>query len=272
MSDVWTFRSGTVDRMIYDGVIRYNEYQLPDRFLPSDVVIDVGAHIGSFAHAVVERGCRRVFCFEPDRDNCRSAETHLREYIDAGWVRLSQTAMWRSDANDDQLRFDGYQMFPKSFTGMEGILNTGNGSVLWGTGEAVAKIALDDMIDEILAGETGVGESATNEARRIRLLKLDCEGAEWPILLTSRRLHLVDEIAGEFHEIGGDYLEIGEDRPAAPIVFESDRVTSFTIEELARVLTDSGFTVTHKRHRRPDSALEGLGMFFAKRPAQIGRS
>jgi FkbM family methyltransferase len=255
MSDVWTFRPGTVDRMIYNGVVGHNEYQLPARFTASDVVIDVGAHIGSFAHAVVQRGCRQVRCFEPDDDNCRSAEAHLRHYIDAGWVRLSRAAVWRSDANDDQLRFDGYQPFPKSFAGMEGILNTGNGSVLWGTGDAVAKIALDDVIDEVTA----------NGTRRIRLLKLDCEGAEWPILLTSRRLHLVDEIAGEFHELGGPYLEIGEERPDAPLVFQSDRVTHFTIEELARVLTEAGFAVTHRRHRRPDGALEGLGMFFAQR-------
>jgi FkbM family methyltransferase len=248
MSEGWTFRPGTVDRMIYNGVVGHNEYQLPARFTPSDVVIDVGAHIGSFAHAAVQRGCRQVRCFEPDGDNCRGAQAHLKNYIDAGWVRLSRAAMWRSDANDDQLRFDGYQMFPKSFSGMEGILNTGNGSVLWGTGDAVAKIALDDVIDD-----------------RIRLLKLDCEGAEWPILLTSRKLHLVDEIVGEFHELGGPYLEIGEERPATPIVFQSDRVTSFTFTELARVLTEEGFTVTHRRHQRPDAALEGLGMFFAVR-------
>ena len=30
--------------------------------------------------------------------------------------------------------------------------------------------------------------------RRISLLKLDCEGSEYPILLTSSRLDLVDEI------------------------------------------------------------------------------
>lgn len=255
MSDVWTFRPGTIDRMTFNGVVGHNEYQLPDRFTPSDVVIDVGAHIGSFAYAAVQRGCRQICCFEPDRDNCRNAEAHLRPYIEAGWVRLSRKAVWRSDANDDQLRFDGYQPFPKSFAGMEGILNTGNGSVLWGTGDEVAKIALDDVIDEITEGG----------ARRVRLLKLDCEGAEWPIVLTSRRLHLVDEIAGEFHELGGPFLEIGEDRPATPLVFQSDRVTRFTIEELARVLTEAGFAVTHRRHRRPDGALEGLGMFFAAR-------
>jgi FkbM family methyltransferase len=255
MSEGWTFRPGTIDRMIFKGVAGGNEYNLPAHFTPSDVVIDVGAHIGSFAYAAIERGCRHVFSFEPDSDNCQRAEAHLREHIDAGLVRLSRKAVWRSDANDDQLRFDGYQMFPASFMGMEGILNTGSGSVMWGAGAAVAKIALDDVIDEITA----------NGARRVRLLKLDCEGSEWPILLTSRRLDVIDEIAGEFHELGGPYFEISENRAATPLVFQSDRVTGFTIDELTRVLTQTGFTVWHQRHQRLDGAPEGLGMFFAKR-------
>jgi hypothetical protein len=45
----WTFRPGTMDRMIFNGVVLHEEYRLPPCFAPADVVIDVGAHIGSFA-------------------------------------------------------------------------------------------------------------------------------------------------------------------------------------------------------------------------------
>jgi FkbM family methyltransferase len=249
LARVWNFRPNTPDRGIFKEVVDRNEYRLPDRFTASDVVIDVGAHIGSFAHAVVERGCRQAFCFEPDRDNCRRAEAHLRPYVDAGWVRLSQKAVWRSDENSDQLRFDGYHSYP------DGLINTGSGSVLWGTGDAVDSIALDQVIDEITAGGT----------RRVRLLKLDCEGAEWPILLTSRRLDLVDEIVGEFHELGGPFAEISEERPSTPLVFQTDRVRGFVLDELVRWLTEAGFQVTHHRHGRPDGSPEGLGLFFAVR-------
>jgi hypothetical protein len=138
---------------------------------------------------------------------------------------------------------------------MEGILNTGNGSVVWGGGEPVAKLAFDDIVDAV----TNRGES------RVRLLKLDCEGAEWPILLTSRRLDRIDEICGEFHEIGGPYLEIGEDRPAQEPVFARKDRARFTIDVLVRCLEDAGFSVTYRRHRRPSGALEGLGLFFATR-------
>src|SRR5262245_55361909 len=177
--------------MIFNGVVVLNEYHLPARFAPTDIIIDVGAHIGSFAYAVVMRGAEHVYSIEPDPANCTRARTHLKPYIEKGYVQLIEGAVWRSDSNDDELRFDGYQPFPKSFAGMQGVLNTGNGSVIWGAGDPVAKVALDDVIDMA----TGEGE------RRVRLLKLDCEGAEWPALLTSRRLHLVDEMVGEVHEI-----------------------------------------------------------------------
>jgi len=190
--------------MIFNGVAAFNEYRLPERFAASDIVIDVGAHIGAFAYAVVQRGSEHIYSIEPDATNCAIAAEHLRPYIEKGYVRLMQRAVWRSDPNDDELRFDGYHPFPKSFKGMEGILNTGDGSVIWGVGEPVAKVAFDDLVDML----TNRGE------RRVRLLKLDCEGAEWPIVLTSRRLELIDEIVGEFHEIGGPFLEIAEDRPS----------------------------------------------------------
>jgi FkbM family methyltransferase len=255
VTDAWSFRSGTLDRLIFDGVVALDEYRLPERFEPDHVVVDVGAHIGSFAYAVVLRGGKHVWSIEPDRTNCAVAAEHLKPYVDQGSVRLMQAAVWSSDPNDDALRFDGYHTFPRSYPGMEGIVNTGNGSVVWGLGQPVAKIAFDDVVDLV----TNRGE------RRVRLLKLDCEGSEWPIVLTSRRLHLIDEIVGEFHEFGGPFLEISENRPSNVHVFHSDRVAGFTIEELVRVLSDAGFCVTYSRHMRPDGALEGLGFFFATR-------
>jgi hypothetical protein len=36
--------------------------------------------------------------------------------------------------------------------------------------------------------------------KRVRLLKLACEGAEWPILVTSKELRRVDAICGKYQE------------------------------------------------------------------------
>ena len=255
MTEAWRFRNGTLDQAIFNGVVVFNEYRLPDRFAASDIVIDVGAHIGSFAEAVLSRGCEKVYCIEADSANFEIATENLRPHIENGHVQLVRGAAWRSDRNTDELYFDGYHPFPKSFTGMEGILNTGNGSVVWGSGEPVAKIAFDDIVDRV----TNHGE------HRVRLLKLDCEGAEWPILLTSQRLDLIDEICGEFHEIGGEFLEINEDRPAQQPIFAFANLEKFTIDVLVDHLADAGFTVTWRRHTRPGGAIEGFGLFFATR-------
>ena len=255
MTGPWSFRDGTLDQAIFNAVVRFNEYRLPERFAPDDIVIDVGAHIGSFAQAVLSRGCRNITCIEPDRSNAEIAAAHLKSQIDSGEVQLVTGAAWRSDQNADELSLDGYRAFPDSRPGLAGIINTGNGSVIWGGGEPVAKLAFDDIVDR-----------ATNQGeRQVRLLKLDCEGAEWPILLTSRRLGLIREICGEFHEIGGEFPGISEDRAASEPVFSLQGFTKFTIDVLVTRLESAGFTVTYRRHRRPDGEPEGLGMFFATR-------
>jgi FkbM family methyltransferase len=251
------FRNGTLDQAIFNDVVGRNEYRLPERFAASDIVIDVGAHIGSFAQAVLARGCQNVTGIEADGANFEIAADYLRRHIDNGHLQLVRGAVWRSDRNSDELRFDGYHPFPKSFTGMEGILNTGNGSVVWGCGEPVAKIAFDEIVDRV----------TNNGEHRVRLLKLDCEGAEWPILLTSQRLGLIDEICGEFHEIGGQFFEIGEDRTEQKPVFSFAHVDKFTVDVLVDFLEDAGYAVTWQRHTRPGGAPEGLGLFFATREA-----
>jgi hypothetical protein len=55
VTDTWSFRPGTLDRLIFDSVVAHNEYRLPERFEPPDVVVDVGGHIGTFAYAVARR-------------------------------------------------------------------------------------------------------------------------------------------------------------------------------------------------------------------------
>jgi FkbM family methyltransferase len=257
MNEAWQFRPDTLDQAIFNGVVLFNEYGLPARFDATDIIIDVGSHIGSFAEAALSRGCENVFCVEADRSNLEIAEVNLKAHLAAGRVRLMRGAVWRSDPNKDELYFDGYHNFPDSFPGMQGVINTGNGSVLWSRGEPVKKIPFDEIVNLL----------THNGNKRVRLLKLDCEGAEWPILLTSRRLALIDEICGEFHEIGGQYLEISEDRSTTEPIFSYQGSAIFTIDLLLDYLSQAGFSVTYKRHSRPTGEPEGLGLFFATRNA-----
>jgi hypothetical protein len=87
------------------------------------------------------------------------------------------------------------------------------------------------------------------------MLNMDCEGSEFPILFTSRSLHLIDDIRGEFHEFGGEH-----DPHSIPEGAGVPGYGRFTINELSDVLRGAGFTVASVR--RGDS---NMGLFFASR-------
>lgn len=106
-------------------------------------------------------------------------------------------------------------------------------------------------LDEIILAVTDGGR------KRVRLMKIDCEGSEFPILLTSRKLHLIDQIVGGFHGFGGDY-------DPYKVLPEGIRVAGFerlTIHELSGVLRNAGFDVDWAR-QPPTSH---LGIFFVWR-------
>lgn len=154
-------------------------------------------------------------------------------------VKLYNQAVWRSE---------GVQ-FPLTLARIDS--NLGGASLLWGSGEGLVSrqpvdvIALDDLISDV----TGQGR------RRIKLLKVDCEAAEFPILLTSRRLELVDHIVGEFHELSGQHDSI-----AIPEHSKVPGFSRFTIDELAGAPQQAGLSVTHFRHGE-----SSLGLFYATR-------
>jgi FkbM family methyltransferase len=222
----WRLRPGTLDRRIVRHVLIDNEYRLPERFGPDDIILDVGGHIGSFALAALRRGAGVVYSFEPDEDNFRLLEHNLAPY--AGRVRLRRAAVWRSGGPPAALALrnplDGR--------------NTGAGQVTEDGGSPIETIAFDDLLDEVTAG-----------GRRVRLVKLDCEGAEWPILLTSRRLDRIDALCGEYH--------LG---PLPELFRVAGRELS--VEVLLGALAEAGFAA---RAEPLPPLPHPCGLFFARR-------
>jgi FkbM family methyltransferase len=236
----FTLRPETMDGWIFDEIHTRNVYRLPGSFSSRDVVIDIGAHIGIFTLAALNRGCRRVHGVEADAENHRVAARNLQTYIEEGLVSLTHAAVWRSDENDDVLRFSGY-------TSVGRLINTGGGNVIWSEdGPVVPKMSFDEL----------VRGAATEGDGRVRLVKFDCEGSEWPILFTSETLHLVEEICGEFHDIGG-----ARDQRRSP--FSVCGRDTFTAPQLIPLLESKGFQVKFNYF----SSKSRLGMFFAKRCA-----
>jgi FkbM family methyltransferase len=240
----FTTRPGTTDAAIVHSVYTKNEYGLPPRLGKGDLIVDIGAHIGAFAAACLDRGAGLVLAYEADIDNVARCERHLSPYGDR--ARVVHAAVWRSDViNPDFLYHTGYSE-------MGELLNTGGGGVFFGEpsedGQAVETISLD----AILAGLEG---------RRVAILKLDCETSEFPILLTSARLDQVDTIVGEYHEAGGEF-----DTHTIPPHAAVEGVERFTIAVLASHLEQQGFIVTHARARLPTGGWSNIGSFRAERP------
>ncbi|MEM8638660.1 MAG: FkbM family methyltransferase [Cyanobacteria bacterium P01_G01_bin.54] len=243
----------TYDEGIYQMVVEKNEYQLPECFAAEDIIVDCGAHIGAFAYAALIRGSQWVFSYEAERQNFDLATQFLNTYIERGDLKLNFATIWRSDQYEDQFSQTGY---PLSLGG----INTGGFSVAWKILQSSARLATPYKASTpapTLAFDVLVSKITNNGQKRIRLLKLDCEGSEWPILITSRKLHLIDEICGEFHEINGEHDTY---QPS----FFIDGFDCYTVEQLVTHLETEGFTVDYSYHQA-FHGVQPLGLFWAYR-------
>lgn len=239
-------RPGTFDYNIWCQA--ENEYAtLPVAFGPGEIVLDVGCHTGAVCELAARRGAT-VIGFEASWQNYGLAVLNTLALPE---VILRYGAVWRSDVATDCRTFS-----PSADTG-----NTGGGSVLFATDEdhwaarpsegeqpapqgtalqkhEVTTIRLDDVLMEF---------------GHVRFLKLDVEGAEFPILLTSHQLGRVSELGGEYHELD----DAGMERLAAAARVGSERYTG---ELLRRCLHDAGFEDVAFR-----PTVSGRGLFFARR-------
>lgn len=174
-----TFRQNTCDAAVWGNVADRNEYRLPRRFQPEDVIVDVGAHIGSFAWACHLRGSRHISAFEPDAANFALARRNLRGLPG---IRLRPAAVLDRACTVES---DGY---PEDESG----INTGGAMFRPVRGRRIGKAGLARVracsIDEELLNYD-----------RVKLVKLDCEGSEWPILLGGRAWDRVEAVCGEYH-------------------------------------------------------------------------
>ncbi len=222
-------RAGSADNDIFTAVATLNEYGLPDHLNADDVVLDIGAHVGSFAKACRDRGAGLVFCVEPHAETYRLLCENAKAI---GGIETVQAAAWRSDRPGGGLRLS----FPEGDDGR----HTGDGTVLQATGDMVLSVPFDILLDRA---------ARASKNGRVKLLKLDCEGAEWPIIATSRKLGLVDEVVGEFHSA---HLLLAD-----PLLFSG--LPEFSVEWLKDRLEQSGFSVDLQPTEH------GRGLFKAKR-------
>jgi len=226
-------RENTNDWAIFRETNLENHYRLPDRLGPDDVVIDIGMHNGSFAFAALARGAGRLYGFDVDEANFALAAKNLEPFGDR--ARICRRAVWRSDRRGDILCMP--QCVPD---------NPGGGTLLCTSGEPkLETVALDDVLDEATEGGR----------KRVTMLKIDCEGSEYPILMTAKKLHLVDRIHGEYHEVNNGGTTIDVVPPSAQVA----GINRYTFDSIAHCLREADFDLESQRHS------DHLGLFFATR-------
>lgn len=211
--------------MVISSITNDDEYGMVEaELLADDVVIDVGAHIGTFSLLCHRRGSRAIFAFEPNPETFAL----LAESMSClSGVQVDDRAVFRSDLAPGTMALSGMSA---DNTGTPTLLFAGrpfpHGSP---TPQSSAETDVTTVaLDVILA-----------RFRRVRLLKLDCEGSEFPILLSSRELGRVDEIVGEYHEVSESRMK--DVAPAARVA----NLKSFRVGQLVDRLSQLGFHVEH---------------------------
>jgi len=224
LADVITERKdftvrNTWERQVFMECYINNEYGV-DRFNPEDVIIDLGTHVGSFSLLAYDRGSRNIHTFEVSESNYNTAKENLQKY----GINLYNTAVWRSDDDRKTINFESNIVD----------WNTGMGRVRDGDWKDTVEVSCTKF-DDVLS-----------KFDKVRFLKMDIEGSEYPILYTSKQLYKIEEIVGEFHEVDGTYID----------GYKLDR------HGLKRFLEDNGFVVT----KLEDSSWSKLcGLFRAIR-------
>jgi len=165
------FRADTWDTDIYKCVAIFNEYKLPEKFEPNTIVIDIGAHIGSFSKTCINRGAETILAFEPHPENFKLCAENVPE------AQVFNLAV-HSDYSSISL--------PIEFPGV----NTGGLAVSEGKPSG-CYLSPTITLNEI-----------TKPFKYISIIKLDCEGSEYSILSDFKEFSKVKEFVGEYHLSG----------------------------------------------------------------------
>ena len=168
-------RVRSTDLMALTNVWMINEYSIEDfEINVNDTVIDIGAHIGLFSLLVSQR-CKtgKILSFEPVRENFNLLVSnlklnHIENVLPFNMAVSKNSGKLNLFLNDDQ---SAHSIFSKSSESI-----------------SVESTSLQKIFEE-------------NKISSCKILKLDCEGAEYEIIdsLPSEYLDKIQNIVIEYH-------------------------------------------------------------------------
>jgi FkbM family methyltransferase len=214
------YRENTTDQGVIHSVVIENEYEIQPSDVSGKTVLDIGGNIGAFSAMCASLGAKEVICCEPMLDNLLILAQNVKKYPS---IKVITAAIGRSDE------------YRKSIASLTNVGNNfGGAHVIYERGTiSVPVIGLDDILDEV------------------DLLKIDCEGSEFPILYTTKKLSKIKKIVGEFHN-----FREGDNRYSASMM-SGHSISDYTIEGLSTYLRKKGMSVTFRYFA------DGIGFFKA---------
>jgi len=186
---------------IKDDMITTDQFKLKDiQFEDGDVVIDIGAHVGIVTAFLAKNNPGiTVYAIEPQKEN---------------YERLVKTIQANNLTNVTALNLaiteDGRRVCMSPLGG-----NTG-GCDMFHKGEPnTDSITLDRLISR-------------HQIEKVKLLKMDCEGAEYEIIHSFQGWDKIEHLAMEFHPVSWFYYPRGYSKQAAAELIKS-KMSSHTL-------------------------------------------
>ncbi len=168
-------RVNTTDLMALTNVWMINEYEIEKYCLKNDdIIIDIGAHIGLFS-LLVSRSCPngKIFSFEPIKKNFSLLNNNLE------LNKLKNIFPFNLAVSKESSKI---KLFLDNDDSAHSLFGKNNKF------ETVESISLDKIFD-------------TNNIDSCKILKLDCEGAEYEIIesLPKEYFNRIENIIMEYH-------------------------------------------------------------------------
>ena len=219
-------RNQSGDLYAFDEVIRRRTYEayIPESLNEHDTVIDIGAHIGCFTVAVASR-VKHVLAIEPDPDSYSLLLRNSRANFAIDRITCINSAV-------------------SGAVGTAKLRRVHANSVLNRISDASTGDGVDSCVNVVT---TTLGEVlAANHVSRCALLKMDCEGSEYEILLNASesQLSLIDNIILEVHRTDDQ---------------------SQGVSQLTRKLRAAGFSVNNYPVPFDVGVGHGMGLMCARR-------
>lgn len=172
---MFKFRTDTIDSYIFYKIIHDNEYKLQDD-LSDKIIVDIGAHIGSFSIAALQRNAAYVYAYEAHPENYELAKENISN-VSSNFSIENLAVVGNNDEN-----------------------KVGYGDLSFNTGQhKITKNIIDDKFVNTIKFDHII-RKIISDNKKIDILKIDCEGSEYPIFYTSLCMYNINHIVGEYHD------------------------------------------------------------------------